>query len=141
VLQMDLDAILPDVDVAFLNRSAAETLGGPEQAAIDVQGKGARTVLITLGDEGALLRDRDGLATLFPAWEVDPVDTNGAGDAFAGSFAAGILMGFEELEAAELAVFMAALSTTAFGGHGPALSPEDIRERAMAGGFSWWSRL
>jgi sulfofructose kinase len=141
VLRTDLDGILPDVDVAFLNAAAAAALGGAEQASIDLQGRGAGTVLVTMGENGAMLRDRDGRVTSLPVWKVDSVDTNGAGDVFAGAFAAGILAGFSELEAAELAGFMAALSTTAFGGHGPALSQADIRERARAGGFEWWSRL
>jgi len=141
VLRIDLPAILPHVDVAFMNTGAAEALGGVDEATRFAKEHGARTVLVTLGAEGAFLQDRAGHTRHIPAIEVEPVDTNGAGDAFAGAFAAGVLKGFDEIEAAELAVFMAGRSTTALGGFGPDVSIDDLRELARSGGFGWWERL
>ena len=60
---------------------------------------------------------------------------------FAGAFAAGILKGFATGEAAELATFLAADSTTALGGHGPNVSLAELRAMAKAAGFDWGDRL
>jgi ribokinase len=141
ILGADLDAVCPDVDVAFLNRAAAATLGGPEAASERLQQAGAGSVLVTLGESGALLRRRDGGLLSVPVHRVESIDTNGAGDAFAGAYAAGILGGFTETEAAELAVFMAGVSTTALGGFGPRLSLAELRARAQAADRQWWERL
>jgi ribokinase len=141
VLQMDLPTILPSVDVAFLNAGAAETFGGPEAAARDVLDHGARTVLITLGADGAFLASPDGSSALVPAYDAKAIDTNGAGDAFAGAYAAGVLKGFEPHAAVELAVFVAGLSTTAFGGHGPEHSLDELRVLARSAPYEWWDQL
>lgn len=137
VLREDLPDILSLVDVAFLNSGAAEALGGVEEAARHVQTSGAGTALVTMGADGAYMLQRDGRQRFLPAHHVQVVDTNGAGDAFAGSFAAGILKGFSEGDAAELGVFVAGLSTTAMGGYGPALSNAELRKLAKRSGYSW----
>ena len=41
-----------------------------------------KSVVLKLGDRGALLHDREGSCEYFPAYAVDPVDTTAAGDAF-----------------------------------------------------------
>lgn len=140
VLEAAVPRLLADLDVAFLNAGAAAALGGPEPAVRFVHDHGVATVLVTLGRDGALLSDAGTMRT-FPIWEVDAVDTNGAGDAFAGAYAAGILKGFAAADAAELAVFYAGLSTTARGGHGPALTRDELRLHARKRGVSWWERL
>jgi ribokinase len=141
VLQADLTAILPSVDVAFLNSAAADALGGPESAAHYARSKGAGTVLVTLGAEGALLATADGTTAFVGAYKVDAVDTNGAGDAFAGAYAAGILKGFDPYAATELGVFVAGLSTTAYGGHGPKHTLAELRALARTAGYDWWNGL
>ena len=140
VLDDSMPRLLDDVDVAFLNGGAASALGGTEEALRFVHGRGVGIVLVTLGRDGALLSDA-GATRSFPIWEVDAADTNGAGDAFAGAYAAGILKDFSAVEAAELAVFYAGLSTTAPGGHGPALTRDELRRLARERGVSWWGRL
>ena len=47
-------------------------------------------LIITRGAEGAVAMLRDGTTIAVPALPIDPVDTTGAGDAFAGVFAAGL---------------------------------------------------
>jgi len=49
-------------------------------------------VVITLGDEGGLWA-RGGESGAFPAFKIDAVDSTGAGDAFHGAFALGIVQG------------------------------------------------
>jgi sugar/nucleoside kinase (ribokinase family) len=141
IVRPELPAVLEHVDVAFMNAAAADALGGPEAAARFVQERGPSLALVTLGERGAFLRDADGTCRTLPAIPVEAVDTNGAGDQFAGAFAAGVLKGLAPADAAELAVWMAGRSTTVAGGHGPAATPSELRELAGAAGYGWWESL
>jgi sugar/nucleoside kinase (ribokinase family) len=141
VLSPDLPELVASVDVAFCNSTAAESLGGLEQAARHLQGLGATTVLVTLGERGALLLSESGELDELPPTQVDAIDTNGAGDAFAAGFAAGRLKGWSDRESAELAVFIAGQSTTALGGFGPGRPLAELRDSARDAGFAWWGRL
>lgn len=49
-----------------------------------------RTIIVTLGPEGARAKGPDGLSVSVPAHKITPVDTVGAGDTFVGYFAAGL---------------------------------------------------
>jgi ribokinase len=70
--------------------------------------RGARTVVLTLGERGCLLVSAEGTRHV-PAEKVKAVDTTGAGDAFVGSLA--YFMGREPLEkAVELSVQIATRS-------------------------------
>ncbi len=92
----------PDLDVARLagltflvpNQTELALLSGMptgnvaqnEAAARSLLRKGIRTIIVTLGGDGALLVTEDGTRHVPPV-RVKPVDTTGAGDAFIGSFA------------------------------------------------------
>ena len=65
------------------------------QAARALQKRGARMVVIKLGENGALLCEQDGSTKHVPAYKVDPVDTTAAGDSFNGGYLAAILRGAE----------------------------------------------
>jgi len=54
------------------------------EAAASLARRGARTVLVTLGEEGGLAVT-NGLALRFPSFDVNVVDPTGAGDAFCAS--------------------------------------------------------
>lgn len=75
---------------------------------------GIRRVIITLGSNGSLLAGPDGMKHV-PAFEVETVDTTGAGDAFIGSFAVFLAEGLDELQAVARANLYAGLSTTGVG--------------------------
>jgi ribokinase len=93
---------------------AGHTTGEPAQLAHRLLALGARSVVITLGAAGAYLADATGSWQL-PAPAVTPVDTTGAGDAFAGTLAAGLARR-QPLPAAASAAICAA--TAATGWHG-----------------------
>ncbi|GAB3399713.1 ribokinase [Schumannella luteola] len=101
--------LLARIDVLVVNRlELGELLGIPEPAdraaaerALADSAFGApggssagapRHVIVTLGSGGVLLRTGGATAHL-PAFEVDAVDTVGAGDAFLGALAAGLAAG------------------------------------------------
>lgn len=141
VERSDLPDLLAHTDVALMNEAAAGWFGGPDEAADFVARHSDAVLLVTLGEKGASLHEPGAQPLSIPAIAVEAVDTNGAGDAFAGAFAAGTLRGLPIREAAELAVLVAGLSTTALGGFGPHLSLEDVRSAARERGHSWWEAL
>ncbi len=73
---------------------------------------GVPVVIVTLGDRGCFLSRADGYLEV-PAFRVKAVDTTGAGDAFVGGFAAGLLDHDGDLAAAvRYGCAVAALSVT-----------------------------
>ena len=77
---------------------------------------GVPTVIVTLGARGCLVSEREH-HTLIPAHTgLKVVDTTGAGDAFVGGFAAGLVkFSGDQVAAARFANAVAALSVTQFG--------------------------
>lgn len=69
------------------------------------------TVVLTLGDRGALLRDGSTM-TYIDATSVEAVDTTGAGDSFNAAYAVSLARGNEPVAAAALAARAAAISVT-----------------------------
>jgi len=108
-----------DLDGVILtpNADEARELAGerePEAAARTLAARTGAPVLVTLGEEGALLVDGDAIERL-PAPAVDVVDTTGAGDAVNGALAAELAAGRPLRDAARFAMAAAALSTRAAG--------------------------
>lgn len=116
-------ALTGALDYLIVNRSEAAVLTGRPEAAdprtlIDaLLDLGPRGVVLTLGDRGALASaragDRDGGgAWVVPAFRVTPIDTVGAGDAFAGTFAAALASGVDRAGSLTMAAAAGALATT-----------------------------
>ncbi|MFQ5343323.1 MAG: ribokinase, partial [Anaerolineae bacterium] len=111
--------LLAGVDYLIPNESEAVLLTNndpsrPEQAAQALREAGVRSVVVTLGEQGALLVDDAGSRTVrgFP---VQVVDTTAAGDAFVGAFAVALAEGKPALEAVRRANAAGALATTVLG--------------------------
>jgi len=97
------------LDLLFCNREEALGWTGTDsvQAAADALRADARQFAITLGAEGALLWDGQRYITV-PGVPVRAIDTNGAGDMFAGAFLHGITDGMDFAAAGLLAARSAA---------------------------------
>jgi ribokinase len=119
--KLDL-AEVANADYVIPNETEAEALTGmpvrslhdARACAIHLLKSGVRRVIVTLGENGALLAS-DETVTHVPGHRVQPVDTTGAGDAFIGSFAVFLAEGRPEQEAIERANVYAALSTLGVG--------------------------
>ncbi len=112
-----LDAMIGDgVDLLFCNRDEAMSWTGENDIAAVVEGmkSTAATFAITLGAEGALIFDGENLHNIEPI-AVTAVDTNGAGDMFAGAFLYGITQGMTFNQAGRLASTAAAAIVAQFG--------------------------
>ncbi len=74
-------------ETALLSGMTVDTIEQAAAAAQILRKRGPRTVIITLGQRGAMVLDGDQPAQHVPARVVQAVDTTGAGDAFIGSLA------------------------------------------------------
>ena len=116
------DELLRLCDVCVPNRTEIEAMVGLKvhsledaQTAVErLLQRGVNSVALTMGSGGALVGDRIGTFHV-PAVEVKPVDTTGAGDAFAAALPVGLCTGLTLRESAERASLVAALSVTRMG--------------------------
>jgi sugar/nucleoside kinase (ribokinase family) len=104
------------VDLVFCNEAEAKFWADTDNldTAVDALKKVARTFAITLGAEGSLVYDGTELSKI-AAHAVTAIDTNGAGDMFAGAFLYAITHGYSYREAGELASLGAAQVVAQYG--------------------------
>lgn len=108
------------VDILIVNEDELRQLASgagmagatPAALAAALAGRYANEVLVTLGAKGALLAEAGGKVLTAPAFAVEVVDTTGAGDTFAGVFAAAIAEGAGREQAMLYASAAAALACT-----------------------------
>ncbi|MBG0790041.1 MAG: sugar kinase [Desulfovibrionaceae bacterium] len=115
-------------DIVFPSMEETEMLFGPadpEDAARKYLELGAGIVILKLGIHGALLATRDDM-THIPPLRVNAVDCSGAGDTFAGAFAAAYMEGRTAAWSAGFAVVAAGLSTTGIGCVTPIPMKQDV---------------
>ena len=106
-----LSVLIPnETELEILTGMPVETLPMIRKAAGELLRRGVKTVIATLGENGALIVTDDG-ENHVPALHVKPKDTTGAGDAFIGGFAYYFLKTNDLLNAVRYANCYAALST------------------------------
>lgn len=104
------------VDVLFCNEDEAFAFTGKNNLAEAIQALKPLThkLVITLGSEGALVVNADSEVKI-AAQKVKPLDTNGAGDMFAGTFLYGLTQGLTDAQAGALASKAAAQIIQVYG--------------------------
>ncbi|MCL4142004.1 UNVERIFIED_CONTAM: hypothetical protein GTU68_001543 [Idotea baltica] len=104
------------VDMMFGNEDEAREMFGADsiEGCVDGMKSLAKQFAITRGEKGATLFDGTNVIDI-DATKVDPVDTNGAGDMYAGAFLYGLTHGFNFEQCGELASTAAARLITQFG--------------------------
>ncbi len=114
------------VDLLFCNDEEAMIYTGTNSIAEAREKlKGiAKRFVITLGANGALIYDGDTFISIEP-YKVVAIDTNGAGDMFAGAFLFGITNGHSYAEAGKLASLA---SSKVVAQYGPRMQSEQVRK-------------
>lgn len=113
----ELAPVLPHVDLFTPNDNEAQILTGekePERQAQRLHEAGCHTALVTLGAEGVVIADADGVRRV-SGLAVDVVDGSGAGDAFAAGLIGGVLDGQSIADAVRLASAVGASACTRLG--------------------------
>jgi ribokinase len=106
------DELLALCDIIVPNEHEVVLLGGIEQ----LLNRGVDTVVVTQGAAGVTVSDDAGTAPwTVEAFEVVPVDTTGAGDAFCGALSARLALGDDLAGAVRYAAAAGALATTVAG--------------------------
>ncbi len=115
------DEFVRDVILTPNETEAAELSGIPintpsdvEQAAARLLRRGARAVVVTLGERGALLAT-PGPTEIIPGFRVNALDTTAAGDAFNGGLAVALARGDELAAAVRFGCAAGALAATRMG--------------------------
>jgi sugar/nucleoside kinase (ribokinase family) len=104
------DLFVPSLAEAAAITGSAE----PVAAAAALRELGVRFAIVTQGVRGAWV-DHDDFRGHIPAFEVDTIDTTGAGDAFTGGVLTGLVHGLGAEEAARLGAALGALATMTIG--------------------------
>ncbi|MDD5748022.1 MAG: PfkB family carbohydrate kinase [Actinomycetota bacterium] len=115
-------SVLANFDVVSPNRNELEVLSGVRvdsiahvvQAAKRLLEFSAGSIVVKLGEEGSLLLTGEG-AWLFPPYEVKPVDSTAAGDAFTAALSVALGEGTNLHDAVWFANAAGALAVTVFG--------------------------
>ncbi|CUR46009.1 Ribokinase [Alloalcanivorax xenomutans] len=120
------------VDLLFCNEDEAKGFTDTDtpEAALEALKPLCRTLVMTRGAEGSLLWDGQ-QAHAIPCDPVKPVDTNGAGDMFAGAYLYAITHGHDAVTAARLANAAAGRLIVEFGPRLPNGAHQEIRQRIL----------
>lgn len=114
--------LLRNVYIIIPNKNEAEILSGikvsdiesAKQAADIISAKGVDIVVITLGSQGALIKEYAEYHFV-EAYKVDALDTTAAGDTFCGSVCVGLSEGRSILNSVKFAARAAAITVTRMG--------------------------
>jgi sugar/nucleoside kinase (ribokinase family) len=114
------------IDMIFCNDDEAIAFAGVEnlEEAIEFYKKQSYMIAITKGAEGSIVI-KDGREIFSPAEQITPIDTNGAGDMYAGSFMHAFLNGCDISECARFSNYASSKVVETFG---PRLNSEGYQD-------------
>jgi ribokinase len=125
-LLQELDPlVVNEHEAAFLLENKVQGVDGALSAASELLDLGPRSVVVTVGGDGAVFSDGESTKHL-SAPEVDVVDATGAGDAFVGALAARLARDAPLEDAVGYAVRAGAASVTKEGAQGALPTPETV---------------
>lgn len=113
-----IEPLLPYTDYFMPSEEEAMALSGLtdfEKVCSLLLEKGAKAVVLTLGEDGAMYRDRKGLSFEIPAYEIDVICTCGCGDCFNAGFATGLHLGMSPQNCVRMAQASSAQNALALG--------------------------
>lgn len=130
---------LPDelcqVDILSPNAHEAEIITGQKAAqehidknvALDLIARGAQAAVLKLGPRGSIVATADGQFAQLRPYQVNVVDTTGAGDAFTGALAVAVAQGRSLPDAARLANAAGSLACTRLGAQSAIPTADEVR--------------
>jgi sugar/nucleoside kinase (ribokinase family) len=120
------------VDLLFCNESEALNFTNTDDmlSAREELKKIAKTYVVTLGENGALIFDGDSFIEIAP-YAVKAIDTNGAGDMYAGAFLFAITHNHSHASAGKLASLAASRVVSQFGPRLKWHETQDIRKHIL----------
>jgi ribokinase len=125
------DFLVPNEgELALLTNQTVNDISSAENAAKILLGRGAQTIVVTLGANGALIVTKESTKHI-PPFKVNVVDTTAAGDAFIGGFASALLQNKSLEEAVRYGCACGALATTKFGAQ-PSLPAKEEVENLLS---------
>ena len=101
-------------EIGLITKMPYETIDDIKSAAKCLLDKGAQNVLVTIGEKGAYLKNKE-QDLIIPTIKVKAIDTTGAGDCFNGVFATYLAMGKDVIEAIKYANVASSISVTRSG--------------------------
>ena len=119
--------VVNEHEAAFLLGEKVEGIDGVREALPRLLDLGPKSVVVTLGSEGALVAEGETISH-FAAPGVEVVDTTGAGDAFVGALAARLDAGDTLEDAAVYAVRAGAAAVTKEGAQNALPTPEELEK-------------
>ena len=126
-----VDYLIPnESETTLLTGIQVTDLSSAEKAAANLRERGVSTVILTLGEQGALLSTAEGIIHE-GGYSVEVVDTTAAGDAFVGGFAVALAEGQPLQEAVRFANAAGALAVTRLGAQ-PSLPTRRAVEQFLA---------
>jgi len=128
-----VDVLIPnESETALLTGMPVESQAQAEAAAAALLRLGVGTVILTLGERGALLA-QEGATQVSPAFQVQPVDTTAAGDAFVAGLAVALAERMAMTDAVMWGNAAGALATTVLGAQ-PSLPSRQALMQVLACG-------
>jgi ribokinase len=126
--------VVNEVEAGAVLGRPVEGLKDAAQAAAELVTTGARYAVVTAGAHGAALAGPDGDPLTIEAFNVEAVETVGAGDTFVGALAVTLAAGVKAAEAVRAAAAAGATAATRPGAQAGLPSPEDIE---AVTGLTW----
>lgn len=117
-----------ETELAILTGIDTDTEEGIREGAARMLELGVGTVIVSLGEKGCLVANKEGIKT-YKAIPVKAVDTTAAGDSFIAAFAMALSDGRSEGEAVAYAQAVSSISVTRHGAQASIPSREEMTEK------------